>query len=66
LLQVVAATALLTVFLMWGAAAFNWTALRAHPLERAGLMAGMLAVSAVIYFAALWAAGVKVRHFLTH
>ena len=66
LLQVVAATALLTVFLMWGAAAFNWTALRAHPLERAGLMTAMLGASGVIYFAALWASGVKVRHFLTH
>ena len=66
LLQVTGATALLTVFLMWGAASFAWTALRAHILQRAGLMAAMLAASALIYFAALWASGVKLRHFLSH
>ena len=60
------ATALLTVFLMWASASFAWTALRAHSLQRAGLMAAMLAASAFIYFAALWAGGVKLRHFLSH
>jgi putative peptidoglycan lipid II flippase len=66
LLQVTAATALLTVFLMWAAAEFDWIALRAHALQRAGLMAAMLAASAFIYFAGLWAAGVKLRDFLSH
>jgi putative peptidoglycan lipid II flippase len=64
LLQVMAASALLTVFLMWANNAFPWLALRAQPLHRAGLMAGMLAGSAAIYFIALWASGVKMRHFL--
>jgi putative peptidoglycan lipid II flippase len=66
LLQVTGATALVTVFLMWAASAFGWTALRAQPLERVGLLAAMLAASAIIYFAALWAAGVKLRQFLAH
>jgi putative peptidoglycan lipid II flippase len=38
-------------------------ALRAQQWERIGLMAAMLAASAVIYFAALWAGGVKLRQF---
>jgi len=66
LLQVTAATALVTVFLMWGSASFDWTAMRAHSLQRAGLMAAMLAASAAIYFAALWASGMKLRQFLAH
>lgn len=64
-LQVVAASALLAVFLMWGAGNFDWTGLRAHKLWRAGLMALMLAGSGAIYFVALWAAGLKLRQFVT-
>ncbi|ROZ71224.1 murein biosynthesis integral membrane protein MurJ [Ramlibacter sp. WS9] len=64
-LQVFAATALLTAFLLWGATAFPWLAMRAHVLQRVGLMALMLAGSAAIYFVALWAAGVKLRQFVT-
>jgi len=66
LLQVFAATALMTVFLMWGASAFNWLALRAEALHRAALLAGMLAVATAIYFIALWVSGVKLRQFMTH
>lgn len=66
LLQVTGATALVTAFLMWCSSAFGWIALRAHPLERAGLLAAALAASAVIYFTALWIAGVKPRQFLSH
>jgi putative peptidoglycan lipid II flippase len=65
-LQVAAGSALLAVFLMWGAASFPWLAMRAHALQRAGLMALMLAGSAAIYFVALWAAGLKLRQFVTH
>ncbi|MEZ0308170.1 MAG: murein biosynthesis integral membrane protein MurJ [Ramlibacter sp.] len=64
ILQVVAATALLTVFLMWAAGSFPWLALRAQALQRAGLMALMLLGSAAIYFVALWAAGLKLRQFV--
>jgi putative peptidoglycan lipid II flippase len=64
-LQVIAATALMTVFLMWGSSAFGWLALRAHALQRAALLGGFLAAAAAIYFGALWAAGVKLRQFAT-
>jgi putative peptidoglycan lipid II flippase len=65
-LQVAAASALLAVFLMWGASSFPWLSMRAQALHRAGLMALMLAGSAAIYFVALWAAGLKLRQFVTH
>ncbi|MEO7392563.1 MAG: lipid II flippase MurJ, partial [Ramlibacter sp.] len=64
-LQVFAGSALLAVFLMWGAGHFQWVALRAHSLQRVGLMALMLAGSAAIYFVAIWAAGLKLRQFVT-
>jgi len=63
-LQVVAAAALLAVFLMWGAHGFSWTAMRAVPAQRAGLMALMMLGAAAVYFAALWAAGLKLRQFV--
>ncbi|TFZ02393.1 murein biosynthesis integral membrane protein MurJ [Ramlibacter henchirensis] len=65
LLQVIAATALLAVFLMWASAQFPWTELRAQASLRVALLAGMLAAAAAIYFGALWAAGVQLRQFVT-
>jgi putative peptidoglycan lipid II flippase len=64
-LQVVAASALLALFLMWGAASFPWTAMRGDALQRVGLMAMMLLGAAAIYFVALAAAGLKLRQFVT-
>jgi putative peptidoglycan lipid II flippase len=64
-LQVLAATALLAVFLLWGADSFAWIALRAHRWQRIGLMAAMLCGSAALYSVALWAAGLKLRQFVT-
>jgi putative peptidoglycan lipid II flippase len=64
LLQVIAATALMTVFLMWASSAFAWLALRAHALQRVALLGAVLATAAAIYFGALWAAGVKLRQFV--
>lgn len=64
-LQVLAATALLGVFLMWAAHSFPWVQWRTEPLLRAGAMAGMLAASMAIYFAALFVGGVKLRQFVT-
>jgi putative peptidoglycan lipid II flippase len=64
-LQVLAATALLGVFLAWAAHAFPWVQWRGEPWLRAGAMAGMLAASAAIYFASLAVAGVKLRQFVT-
>nr|WP_222622847.1 murein biosynthesis integral membrane protein MurJ [Ramlibacter cellulosilyticus] len=64
-LQVLAASALLAVFLTWAAHAFPWTAWRVEPWRRAGMMAAMLAGAMVLYFGALLAAGVKLRQFVT-
>jgi putative peptidoglycan lipid II flippase len=64
-LQVLAGTALLGIFLMWGAHTFPWTAWRAEPWKRIGMMAAMLAGAGIIYFGALLAAGVKLRQFVT-
>jgi putative peptidoglycan lipid II flippase len=64
-LQVLAATALLGVFLMWAGQAFPWVEWRADPFKRAGMLAIVLAGAAGIYFAALIAAGVKLRQFVT-
>ena len=65
-LQVLAASALLAVFLLWGATSFSWVAMRAHRWQRIGLMAFMLSGAAVVYFSALWAAGLKLRQFISH
>jgi putative peptidoglycan lipid II flippase len=64
-LQVLAASALLGVFLMWSASSFPWLAMRSQSLQRVGLMTLILATSAAIYFVALWAAGLKLRQFVT-
>ena len=63
-LQVVAASALLAVFLMWANGAFPWLALKAEKLKRMGLLALLVSGSIAIYFAAIWAAGVNVRQLL--
>ena len=63
-LQVIAACALLAVFLMWANSAVNWTQLRSESFKRVWLLALVLLASAAIYFVALWAAGLKLREFL--
>jgi putative peptidoglycan lipid II flippase len=63
-LQVVAGSALLAVFLMWMSGHFAWTELRAHSLQRIGLLAMALVASAAIYFGALWAAGLQLRQLV--
>jgi putative peptidoglycan lipid II flippase len=64
LLQVVAASALLAVFLMWAAGAVHWTRMPGENLKRIGVMALVLTGSAAIYFIAVWAAGLKLRQFI--
>jgi len=61
-LQVLAASALLTVFLMWAASAFDWIRLPAG--LRIGLLALLLLGAAVIYLGAVWLAGLRFRQFL--
>lgn len=63
-LQVVAASALLAVLLVWSSQHFDWIAMRAQSLQRVGLLAALMAASAVLYFGALWAAGLKLRQML--
>ena len=63
-LQVLAATALLTIFLVWAAHAFNWTQLQAHSGRRVGLLALIVAGSVALYVAAAWAAGLKWVQFI--
>ena len=62
-LQVVAASALLAVFLMWANSAFPWSRMPGEHWKRVGLMAIILCGSAVIYFGAIWASGLKLRQF---
>ncbi|MES2413275.1 MAG: murein biosynthesis integral membrane protein MurJ [Pseudomonadota bacterium] len=63
-LQVVAASALLAVFLMWCAGSVNWIGLKGAALQRVGLLAAVLLGSAILYFSALWMSGLKVRQLL--
>jgi putative peptidoglycan lipid II flippase len=63
-MQVVAACALLMVFLMWADGAFAWTQMPGQSLKRIGLLALVMLGSAAIYFGALWAAGLKLRQFI--
>jgi putative peptidoglycan lipid II flippase len=65
-LQVLAASALLAVFLLWAAGAVSWVGLKGHSFERIGLLALVLLVSAALYFVALWVSGLKVRKLLKH
>ncbi len=62
-LQVVAASALLAVFLMWGANGFDWTGLRGESFKRIGLLAMMVGGGMAIYFVALLASGLQLRQF---
>ena len=64
LLQVVASSAVLVVYLLWAAGLVDWVAMRAQPWLRIGWLILLMAGSAAVYFGALWAAGLNVRHFL--
>ena len=63
-LQVLAASALLMVYLLWAASAWDWTALRAQAALRIGLMAALLSGAGVLYLGAVWACGLHLRQFL--
>jgi putative peptidoglycan lipid II flippase len=63
-LKVLIATALLGGLLAWAAQAFDWLALGAHEGRRIGLMTACLAGAALVYFAALAALGIRLRHFM--
>jgi putative peptidoglycan lipid II flippase len=63
-LQVALASSLLAWFLGWVSGAVDWTGLRSDALQRVGLLALVLVVSALIYFAVLRLSGLKVRSLL--
>ncbi|MES2940189.1 MAG: murein biosynthesis integral membrane protein MurJ [Pseudomonadota bacterium] len=64
-LRVLAASALLGVFLWWVAGQFPWVGWHAEPLKRIGAMAAVLAAAAILYFGALAASGMRLRQFVT-
>ena len=64
ILQVLAATALLAVYLMWAASSLSWTGPGVQDLRRVLVLALVLLGAALVYFLALWAAGLKVRLLL--
>ncbi len=63
-LQVLAASALLAIFLMWANGAFDWTRLQDRALVRVGLLALLVVGAAILYLGAVWAAGLRFRQFL--
>lgn len=63
-LQVVAASVLLAVFLMWSGGRVHWVELRADAWKRIGLLAAILSGSVAIYLVALWGGGMQLRQLL--
>ncbi|RYF38308.1 MAG: murein biosynthesis integral membrane protein MurJ, partial [Comamonadaceae bacterium] len=63
-LQVIAASVLLAIFLVWSATAVDWVGMKGAYLPRIGLMALVLGGAAGLYFGALWACGLKVRKLM--
>ena len=62
LLQVVAASALLTVFLLWVASALDWLAV-GH-LARIGWLVLAVTLAVLLYFGVLLASGLNLRRFV--
>lgn len=63
-LQVIAASALLAVLLLWGTQHFDWVEMKGQSLRRAGLLGALMLAAAALYFGALWAAGLRLRQLL--
>ena len=63
-LQVVAASTLMALLLVAASQSFDWIGLRAHAGQRVALLAAVLAAAVLLYFGALWAAGLKLRQLL--
>jgi putative peptidoglycan lipid II flippase len=62
--QVVAASALLAVFLMWVAARVNWLDFAGRALERVGLLTLCVLGGVLVYFLTLLLAGLNLRQFV--
>jgi putative peptidoglycan lipid II flippase len=64
-LQVLAASALLAIYLMWAQQAFDWVGMgTGQALQRIGLLAGLMLGAVVLYLGSTWAAGLNLREFL--
>jgi len=63
-LRVVLASSVMGACLFYSATHWDWTALRATPWQRIGLMTGVLTASAVLYFVALRGLGLDLRALL--
>jgi putative peptidoglycan lipid II flippase len=63
-LKVVAAVALMGLAAWFGQAQLDWAALRAHPILRLGALLLIIAASAAVYFAVLFALGFRPRDFM--
>jgi putative peptidoglycan lipid II flippase len=62
-LKVVVAVVLMGLAAWFSQAQLDWTALRAHPVLRLGALLLIIAASAVVYFAVLFALGFRPRDF---
>jgi putative peptidoglycan lipid II flippase len=56
----------MAVFLIWASQVVPWMSLKGQELRRAGLFAACFAGAVAVYFAALWAAGLKLKALLKH
>jgi len=63
-LQVMLATAVLTVLLYSSAHQLHWVTLQGQPGMRAGQMLAVLVASAALYFGLLWLSGLRLKAFL--
>ncbi len=63
-LQVLAASALLAVFLMWVAARFDWLGFEGQALQRVGLLTLCVLGGMLVYFLTLLLAGLNLRQFV--
>ena len=63
-LQVLAGSALLMIYLLWADSAFPWMELRSESLKRAALLGLLIVGAGVLYLSAVWGAGLKPRQFL--
>jgi putative peptidoglycan lipid II flippase len=63
-LQVVAASALLAVFLMWAATSVNWLGFEGQALRRVSLLTLCIFGAVLVYFLTLLMSGLNLRQFL--
>jgi putative peptidoglycan lipid II flippase len=62
-MKLLAAVSVMGVAAWFGAAQFDWIAMRAHPLMRAGALLLVVAVSGAVYFSILFVLGFRLRDF---